>query len=401
MSAVASIAPSIEIFFSYAHEDEARRRELDKHLSLIWRRGIARKWHDRQIGPGTEWSGQIDVHLNSAQIILLLISNDFLASRYCYDIEMTRAMERHRDGDARVIPILLRHCDWHDAPFGKLSWLPKNGTPVAAWPDQDEAFTTIAREIAAVVDELLDGRDDAPSADVQPDRRRRGIRSWWISGGAAILAALALIVAGVRTQLFPREPVVRSPVATPAVLTNDENLQTKRAFAVGASVAMAGRSSGDTGTVIFDQTLAELGLRGAQAQDLERRYAQIEASAGGGTWTNTRLEIAQSELLATVSQRVEASGGLRPAAALTFGYDVSALLLLLKIWPETEQDEMLALAKTRIASLQSAVRGVEVPPSVAQRIAGLRANDLRDADTRQETKRILDRAFQQFAMPAR
>ena len=85
---------SIEIFFSYSHKDEKLRDELDNHLSSLWRRGIAKKWHDRHIGPGTEWAGEIDAHLDSAQIILLLVTPDFLASNYC-NLEMKRALERH------------------------------------------------------------------------------------------------------------------------------------------------------------------------------------------------------------------------------------------------------------------------------------------------------------------
>ena len=110
-----------EVFFSYAHEDEPLSRELVKHLGVLKRQGVIRDWHDRKITAGTEWKGQIDQHLNSAGVILLLVSPDFIASDYCYDIEMKRALERHDKGEARVIPVILRPVDgWHAAPFGKL-----------------------------------------------------------------------------------------------------------------------------------------------------------------------------------------------------------------------------------------------------------------------------------------
>jgi hypothetical protein len=104
---------ALEVFFSYSHKDQDLRDQLETHLSLLKNQGFISSWHDRKIIAGTEWAREIDAHLNTAQIIMLLISADFLASTYCYDIEVKRAMERHNAGEARVIPIILRHCDWH------------------------------------------------------------------------------------------------------------------------------------------------------------------------------------------------------------------------------------------------------------------------------------------------
>lgn len=143
-----------EVFFSYSHRDEALRDELAKHLSILRRQGIIDAWYDRQIPVGTEWAGEIDSHLNSAQIILLLISSDFLASDYCYDIELKRAMERHEAGTACVIPIILKPVDWHGAPFGKLQALPKNAQPITTWSNQDEAFLNVAQGLRKAVETL-------------------------------------------------------------------------------------------------------------------------------------------------------------------------------------------------------------------------------------------------------
>jgi hypothetical protein len=145
---------ALEVFFSYAHEDEKLRDELVKHLSLLKRQGVIRDWHDRQITAGTEWAGAIDAHLQSAQIILMLVSADFMASDYCYDVEMQRAMERHEAREARVIPVILRPVDWQGAPFGKLQALPTDGKPITNWPNQDAAFVNVARGIRAVAQEL-------------------------------------------------------------------------------------------------------------------------------------------------------------------------------------------------------------------------------------------------------
>src|SRR5271157_1255524 len=146
---------SIEVFYSYAHEDEELVKALRKHLSLLKRQGVIRDWYDREITAGTDWKGQLDQHLNSAGVILLSVSADFLASKYCYDVEMARALERHDQGEARVIPVLLRMVDgWQLAPFGKLQSLPTDGKPVTSWKIRDEAFADVARGIRRAVSEL-------------------------------------------------------------------------------------------------------------------------------------------------------------------------------------------------------------------------------------------------------
>jgi len=146
----------IEVFFSYSHEDEKLRDELEKHLSILKRLGLISAWHDRKIGAGNEWKGQIDDQLNSAHIILLLISPDFLSSDYCYDIEMQRAIERHGLGEARVIPVILRPVDWKGAPFSKLRALPTDAEPVTSkkWGSLDDAFYDIAKGIRKEIEIL-------------------------------------------------------------------------------------------------------------------------------------------------------------------------------------------------------------------------------------------------------
>src|SRR5882762_6578193 len=106
-----------EVFYCYSHKDEELRNQLDTHLKVRERSGIIKGWHDRKIEAGVRWEAEIDTQLNSAQVILLLVSADFIASDYCYGIELRRACERHATGEVRVIPIILRSCDWEEMPF--------------------------------------------------------------------------------------------------------------------------------------------------------------------------------------------------------------------------------------------------------------------------------------------
>ena len=153
---------SLKLFFSYSHKDEALRDELAKHLSILERQGVISSWHDRKILPGEEWDYQINDNLNTADIILLLISSDFLFSKYCWDVEVKKAIERHDAKEACVIPVILRSVDWSGAPFAKLQALPKNAEPVVSrnWHNQDEAFTDVARGIRTAAEKLKKERDE-------------------------------------------------------------------------------------------------------------------------------------------------------------------------------------------------------------------------------------------------
>jgi len=154
----------VEIFYSYAYEDELLRNELEKHLSILQRNGLISSWHDRQIVAGTDWAWAIDTHLETASLILLLVSSDFLASNYCYGIEMKRALERYTAKEARVIPILLRPVDWHGSPFSHLQALPTDAKPVTTWENLDEAFTNIAIGIRRAIEDLPRLTVSAPPA---------------------------------------------------------------------------------------------------------------------------------------------------------------------------------------------------------------------------------------------
>ncbi len=129
------IERAIKLFYCYAREDKALRDELDIHLSSLKRQNLVTSWYDGEIGPGTEWEKEIDKQLRSAHIILLLITPHFMASDYCYSTEMKRALERHQDGTARVIPVILRRTFWDGAPFSHLQVLPTDAKPVTQWTE--------------------------------------------------------------------------------------------------------------------------------------------------------------------------------------------------------------------------------------------------------------------------
>ncbi len=152
---------AFEVFISYAHEDQALLKELEKHLATLKRQNIIASWYDGNIMPGTEWESQIMERLNSAQIILLLVSADFINSDFCYSIEMEQALARQEADQARVIPIILRPVDLKGTPFAKLQALPTGGKPVTRWSTHDDAFLNVVQGIRKAIDDLTNKRKTA------------------------------------------------------------------------------------------------------------------------------------------------------------------------------------------------------------------------------------------------
>lgn len=164
----------LTLFYSYSHKDEALREKLEEHLAVLGRRGLITAWHDREILAGGDWKGQIDQNLNSADIILLLVSPSFLASDYCWDKEMNRALERHEAGEARVIPIILRPCLWLEGPLAQLQAVPKDARPVTQWQNTDEAFLEVATALRRVITELQQQRALIKASSVKPPSAAAG-----------------------------------------------------------------------------------------------------------------------------------------------------------------------------------------------------------------------------------
>src|SRR5262245_9276282 len=181
-------AASVTLFYSYSHKDEKMLDKLTVHLAILKRAGVITAWHDRNIGAGEDWKHAIDEHLDTAAIVLLLVSPDFVASDYCWSHEMTRALERHDAGEALVIPIILRPVDWDGAPFGRLQALPKDAKPITVWPNRDLAWVDVVRGIRTAAANVLAGV--TPKTKTLP----------------ATVSAAAKAPAQVRAEKPPRRP---------------------------------------------------------------------------------------------------------------------------------------------------------------------------------------------------
>lgn len=155
-----------KLVFSYSHVDEALRNELEKHLKPLHRLGLISTWHDRRILPGSELTGEITQNFEDADVILLLVSPDFINSDYCYDIELSHALERHAKGEARVVPVILRTCDWHDLPFGSLMAVPEDGYPITKFTHVEDGFYQVAKAIKKILGDL--GATAQTSPPVKP-----------------------------------------------------------------------------------------------------------------------------------------------------------------------------------------------------------------------------------------
>ena len=167
-------AAPVTLFYSYAHEDEALRDELQGHLKLLERRGLLAPWHDRRIVPGADWSGAIDSYLRNAELVLLLVSKDFIESDYIMGTELAVAMQRQAANATVVVPIVVRAVDLdpddaQDLPFLKLQALPTDLRPVTSWPNRDEAWTNVAKGLRATVKAIRESRPADLKADSLPD----------------------------------------------------------------------------------------------------------------------------------------------------------------------------------------------------------------------------------------
>jgi CheY-like chemotaxis protein len=173
-----SEAPApVSLFYSYAHEDDALRLELCGHLKILERRKLLAQWHDRQIQPGQDWDRRIADELQMADLVLLLVSTDFINSEYVFSKELTIAMQRHAAGMATVVPIIVRavNIEAEDAdalPFMKLQGLPTDMRPVTSWPNRDEAWTDVARGLRATVKTIHEKK----AAAVTRSPKRGGLR---------------------------------------------------------------------------------------------------------------------------------------------------------------------------------------------------------------------------------
>jgi tetratricopeptide (TPR) repeat protein len=175
MSGTSLIGTVVKVFYSYAHQDKKLRDKLEKHLSVLQRQGIIEGWHNGEIEAGSERDAQLKEHLNQSDIILLLISSDFIASDYCYCLEMMQALKRHERGEARVIPILLRSVHIQRLPFAFLQFLPMDGKPIEKWRYKDDAFAEVVKAISNVIEEIHAQLSSEPA----PSGTAGDLLAWW------------------------------------------------------------------------------------------------------------------------------------------------------------------------------------------------------------------------------
>lgn len=151
----ASTPKAVRIFCSYSHKDSKYRAELETFLAGLKMQGLVNIWHDRLIKPGTDWAKDINSNLDHANLVLLLVSSDFIASQYCMGIELKNALARQQKEDVRIVPILIRECDLAGTPLTKLQWLPTGAKPVKKWSDRDSAWTDVAKNLRKTVEEMV------------------------------------------------------------------------------------------------------------------------------------------------------------------------------------------------------------------------------------------------------
>lgn len=142
----------MQVFISYAHEDEALRDELAKHLTVLRQQGFISDWHDRLIRAGQSWQSEIESNLRKADAVILLISPDFLNSHFCLKVELPLAVELSTSGSKiPLFPVILRPCDWEHTAIGKFQALPQDGRPVVMWESRDAAFAQVVKELRKVL----------------------------------------------------------------------------------------------------------------------------------------------------------------------------------------------------------------------------------------------------------
>jgi hypothetical protein len=284
------------VFFSYSHADEALRDQLEMHLSLLKRQGHVEAWHDRRILAGDELDPAIKENLENADVILLLVSANFIGSDYCYSKEMERAIERHNAGEACVVPVILRPCDWHSAPFGKLMATPKDGKAITMWANTDEAFTDVVRQVRTAV-EAMNARAGNLAA----------------GPGTGSAPAVAVRQPGASSISAANNPAVDAPRSSNLRLTKEFSDLDRDEF-IHASFDYMGR--------FFESSLAELALR---HPGIEGRYSRIDTRRFTAIIYRDRKAVAQCAV------RIDSMGSR--SQCIAFSYNASA--------PDGSSNEML------------------------------------------------------------
>ena len=159
--------PPLKVFIIYAHEDRAYKEDLLKSLKLLRKQGLVEAWHDRDLLAGDDWEKVILAHLQSAHLILPIISTDFFNSDFIEKVEIIEAFQRYEKGEAHILPIIARPCRWIDDPhISKLQALPEDGRPIARWESRDDAFESVYDGIKAKINQIHNGWRAAAQAEM-------------------------------------------------------------------------------------------------------------------------------------------------------------------------------------------------------------------------------------------
>lgn len=198
------------IFISHAVADSSHCQLLERHLASLCREHLITLWHHRMVHPGEDARAAIRRQMEASDVVLLLVTPDFVASDECNE-QAAQAMVRHRLGAARVVPILVRPVDWRGAPFAALSQLPPDGRAITRHPDHDEAWEQVARELRSMV--VRPSSRLAIAGESTPGRARRETPASRTLGATAL--ALALAAAGATLLYLRLEPEPRDSVRAP------------------------------------------------------------------------------------------------------------------------------------------------------------------------------------------
>jgi hypothetical protein len=195
----------IRAFCSYASKDDTYRRELQIRMAMLERQSLVTMWHFRKLEPGVEWDAEIRKQLAESQLILLLVSPDFLNSRYSWEEEVQPALKRHDEGSARVVPIILRPCDWKHEPLHKLEALPTDGKPITRWSDADEAWQNVIDGLR-IVCTSLQSRPLASEVGLGADARTPVSVMQRLRSRAVPAVLATLVIAALLTPLLRWHP---------------------------------------------------------------------------------------------------------------------------------------------------------------------------------------------------
>ena len=266
----APVSPGVTVFISYAHVDAELLKQLTAHLSALKREKLVDAWDDRQILAGDEWADVIDERLNQADVILLLVTADFINSEYCFGKELARALERNEDPADRaiVIPVILRECAWENAPFAKLQALPKGARPISEWKTPDQYYTEVTKGLRQRLQRLI----DPDSTWLQRVGKKLRDPRWWqqplVWGGALGAIVLAGAVFALWSQAATR--------ADQRVAKAVQDLRSGRATdafneVVPVCQAWVPRDA------CFVQAKAQLGVMLERQEDLEQFGSRLDA----------------------------------------------------------------------------------------------------------------------------